>query len=51
MEFFILFFMLLVVVGLASIDHSFRKKLKNDERIIERLDLIWREMQVHNNNK
>jgi len=40
-------FMFLIVAGLASIDLSLKKKLKNDERIIERLDLIWKEI----NNK
>lgn len=44
MKFFYILFMILVIVGIASIDHSLRKKLKNDERIIERLDLILREI-------
>lgn len=44
MNFFYISFMILVVIGLASIDHSLRKKLKNDERMIERLDLLWKEI-------
>lgn len=48
MYFFVSLFMILVVVGLANIDHSLKKKLKNDERIIDRLDLILKE--VNNNN-
>lgn len=33
-------FMFLVVLGVISIDVSLKKKLKNDESIINRLDLI-----------
>lgn len=44
MNFFYILFMFLVIVGIASIDHTLKKKLKNDERIVERLDLIWKEL-------
>jgi len=44
MIFFYVLFAFLVIVGIASIDHTLKKKLKNDERIIERLDLIWKEI-------
>lgn len=37
--------LVLVLFTLISIDSSLRKKLKNDERIINRLDLIWKEVQ------
>jgi hypothetical protein len=47
---FYILFMFLVIVGLASIDHSLKKKLKNDERIIDRLDLIWKEINKNKNN-
>lgn len=33
-------FLFLVVLGVISIDGSLKKKLKNDESIINRLDLI-----------
>jgi hypothetical protein len=42
------FFMLLVIMGLASIDSSLKKKVKNDERIINRLDLLLREISNKN---
>lgn len=44
MDFLYILFMILVVIGIASIAHSLRKMLKNDERIIERLDLLWKEI-------
>jgi len=44
MIFLYVLFAFLVIVGIASIDHTLKKKLKNDERIIERLDLIWKEI-------
>lgn len=46
-----IFFMILVIFGLVSIDQSLRKKLKNDERIINRLDLLWSEINKSNEKK
>ncbi len=44
MIFLYISFIILVVGGLVSIDLSLKRKLKNDERIIERLDIIWKEI-------
>ncbi|AHV98787.1 hypothetical protein PSAB_19470 [Paenibacillus sabinae T27] len=46
-----IFFMIIVIFGLVSIDQSLRKKLKNDERIINRLDLLWSEINKSNERK
>jgi hypothetical protein len=36
--------MIIIIIGLASIDGTLRKKTKNDEKIINRLDLIINEL-------
>lgn len=38
--FFTIVFCIMVVVTLISIELKLRKKLENDERIIERLDIL-----------
>ncbi|PRX72573.1 hypothetical protein B0G52_105126 [Cohnella sp. SGD-V74] len=42
-------FLLLVVMGLGSIHYTLKLQLKNDERIINRLDLIIKELSILNN--
>ncbi|WP_162848415.1 hypothetical protein [Paenibacillus nanensis] len=37
-------FMVLTIIGIASIDGTLKKKVRQDERILERLDLIWEEI-------
>lgn len=48
MELIYLLFMILVVCGLINIDRLLKKKLENDERIIERLDLLRNEGKERN---
>ena len=45
---FTVIFMIFVMLGMVSIESKLRFKLKNDERIINRLDLILKEL---NNRK
>ncbi|MCR8633790.1 MULTISPECIES: hypothetical protein [Paenibacillus] len=39
-----------VVLGISSIDYKLKKKLENDERIIERLDLLINDKRKSNND-
>ncbi len=41
---FSVIFMIFVMLGLISIERKLQSKLKNDERIINRLDLILKEI-------
>lgn len=49
MIFFSVFFLILVIVGLGSIHYTLKLQVKNDERIINRLDLIIKELNTLNN--
>ncbi len=51
MLFVIVLFMILVIIGLASIHHELRNRTKNDERIINRLDLIIKDLRNFNRNE
>ncbi|WP_187355319.1 hypothetical protein ['Paenibacillus yunnanensis' Narsing Rao et al. 2020] len=41
----IIFLLLIIFIGILAIEGGIRKKLKNDEAIIARLDLIINELQ------
>lgn len=42
------FFMIFVILGFIGIERKLQSKLKNDERIINRLDLILKEIKSTN---
>ncbi|NIK76785.1 hypothetical protein FHS15_001910 [Paenibacillus castaneae] len=46
MEIFILFtvFFIIIILGIAMIEVKLKKKLENDERMIERLNVIIEEL-------
>jgi hypothetical protein len=39
----LIFFMVLVLYFISRIDHKLKRRLENDERIMNRLDLIYAE--------
>ncbi|MFC5471888.1 hypothetical protein ACFPPD_24735 [Cohnella suwonensis] len=50
MNFYVVLFMILVLMGLGSIHHELRKRIINDEKVIDRLDLIIKELRSQNDN-
>jgi hypothetical protein len=45
----IIFILVMILIGQGSIYVLHKKQLENDERIINRLNLLWKEINQNNN--
>jgi|GEM_PF-4232174 hypothetical protein len=42
----IIIFMVIVIMGIISVEHKLRQQLNNDERIIARLDILINDLKA-----
>ncbi|SFD81421.1 hypothetical protein SAMN05216378_1545 [Paenibacillus catalpae] len=42
----IIIFMVIVIMGIISLEHKLKEKLRNDERIIARLDILINDLRA-----
>ena len=48
--FFVITFPLIIIYGFSSVNYKLKKHMENQERIIERLDLLINKKEMTNNN-